>query len=279
MNTTVRVLICTLSYALAWNCGYAQTPFDLFTDSAPSGAGSVRLAAWNLEQVNTTGPARDFIPGADRDADNDIKAATFAKAIRDLGLDILFIVENQPRRNEENRIEQIRDFLNQGISGAPWRSNESRIDYNGGFQPVDSGDFGGLQFAVIWNSTRATIDSGADQLLLHLRQSDTLRAPWQVPVTAGALQFDVIVLHLKSGGVSPQLAEMTALAAELESRLRQPSARHTIVCGAWNKDFIVLRDALGHADIGPEIPRCRPRSRAGGDSGVRPHTGEDRSAH
>jgi endonuclease/exonuclease/phosphatase family metal-dependent hydrolase len=230
--STSRTLVALIGLFLPL-FGIAQTPVDLFTDAAPLGAGFVRIGVWNLQHVDTTTPgASIFLSGTSRDADNDIKAATFAKAIRDLGLDILFVVENQPRNNEENRIQQIRDFLNQGLATAIWKSDESNIPYT--VQPVASGNFGGLQFAVIWNSSRATIDPAANKLLLHLRQSEDLRAPWQVPVTSGGLSFDAIVLHLKSGGAPIQQDEVNVLEAELRSRLSQSGARPVILCGDWN---------------------------------------------
>lgn len=235
MKTPLRAVIGILFASFLIPLCPGQTPYDLFTDAAPLANGYVRIAAWNLQHVDTTDQEeRDFLPGADRDADNDIKAATFAKAIKDLGLDVLFVVENQPRKNEENRIQQIVAFLNEGLATAQWRSDESRIPYNGSLTPVSSGSFGGLQFAVIWNSARATIDPNANTLLLDLRQSDDLRAPWQVPITAGGLSMDVIVLHLKSGGADVQQDEVDALASALRTRLSQPNARHVVLCGDWN---------------------------------------------
>jgi hypothetical protein len=61
-----------------------------------------------------------------------------------------------------------------------------------------------------------------------------MRVPWLVPVRAGALEFDVVVLHLKSGGDPPQEAEVDALNAFITARQSTPAPRHLIVLGDWN---------------------------------------------
>ena len=87
----------------------AQTPLDLFTDVPTLGQDYVRIGAWNLRHINLESGADAFLPGADEQTDFQILTATFGKAIVDLGLDLVAIVEHQPRANEPNRLHQIRD--------------------------------------------------------------------------------------------------------------------------------------------------------------------------
>ena len=165
----------------------AQAPLDLFSDVPPLGDCCIRIGGWNLRHINIEGQASTFLPGATRAEDFEILIATFAKAIQDLGLEIVAISEHQPRANQPNRLHQIRDALN-GSGAGPWMADESHIVYAG---PPTA--FGGLQLAVLWNSDRVTIDPDEDELLVALRQGDRLRAPWRVPVTAGALSFDMML--------------------------------------------------------------------------------------
>lgn len=212
-------------------------PIDLFSDAPRLAGGFVRIGAWNLRHINVEGDADDCLPGATKTEDFAILIETFAKGIVDLGLDLVAIVEHQPRAGEPNRLHQIRDQL-VAMTGRPWNSDESNIDYDPPFT-----EFGHLQFAVLWDPGRVTIDPDPDMLLDDLRQprdddghlerKDT-RAPWLVPVRAGNLEFDLIVLHLKSGGAAPQADEVTALAGFIHQHQTQPSPRHLVVCGDWN---------------------------------------------
>ena len=213
------------------------TPVELFRDAAPLGPDHIRIGAWNLRHINLESGAADFLIGTTREADFDILIATFGKAIRDLGLDIVAVVELQPRQGEANRLHEIRDWLNDG-SDYSWKADQTQIQYDA---PV--GQFGGLQFGLLWKSKRVTIDPDKDKLLAELRQprdeSDALaekrmRAPWLIPITAGELSFDLMVLHLKSGGAAPQADEVEALRQWIVARQSAPGARHLIISGDWN---------------------------------------------
>jgi len=183
------------------------------------------------------GDARELLPGPTDDDDFAILTATFAKAIQDLGLHLVTIVEHQPRAGQPNRLEQIRDALN--VSSADrWRSDETQITYDNPNNP-----FSGLQFGLLWNSDRVTVDPDDNQLLTDLRQPRNedgslthrrLRAPWLIPVQTGDLSFDLMVLHLKSGGGFPQADEVEAIESFIRVRQSLPSPRHLIVCGDWN---------------------------------------------
>ncbi len=214
-----------------------QEPLDLFPDVPALGDDFIRVGAWNLRHINLEGDADDLLPGNNEEKDFEILTATFAKAIQDLGLDIVAISEHQPRSAQPNRLHQIRDHLNAGPEN-PWQANESQIPYDNPNSP-----FSGLQLAVLWNSQRVTVDTTNIQLLSQLRQprdqagvllNQNMRAPWMVPVTAGQLSFDLIVVHLKSGGASPQAAEVTALSDFLRTRLTQADPRHVVLVGDWN---------------------------------------------
>ncbi len=233
-RTGVIVLVALFLFSPA---ARAQQPIDLFSDVPALGDGAIRIGAWNLRHINVEGDADDFLPGATEAEDFAILTATFAKAVRDLGLDVVAISEHQPRTGEPNRLHQIRDHLN-GAGAGPWRAHESAIPYDGPVSP-----FGGLQLAMLWNSNRVTIDPADAELLGELRQprnangiltERTLRAPWLVPIQAGNLSCDLIIVHLKSGGASPQAAEVAALEQFLRTRLTQPSPAHTVLLGDWN---------------------------------------------
>jgi Lamin Tail Domain len=155
----------------------------------------------------------------------------------------------QPRAGEPDRLLQLRDRLN-GPGGGPWQADQTNIEYDNPNDP-----FGNLQLGLLWNSTKVTINPTADQLLLELRQprdasgnltERRMRVPWLVPVRAGALEFDVVVLHLKSGGDPPQEAEVDALKAFITARQSAPAPRHLIVLGDWNirPEQAVGRDRL-----------------------------------
>ena len=132
---------------------------------------------------------------------------------------------------------RIRDRLNAG-GGNNWSSDETNIPYDDPTNP-----FGNLQFGLLWRSAKVTVDPTADSLLTDLRQPRDangnlqhrrLRIPWLVPVTAGGLSFDLLVLHLKSGGQTPQAAEVRALQGFIIQHQLTTPARHLIVCGDWN---------------------------------------------
>jgi hypothetical protein len=61
-----------------------------------------------------------------------------------------------------------------------------------------------------------------------------MRIPWLVPARASGLEFDLLILHLKSGGDAPQAAEVDALQAFITTRQSGPAPRHLIVLGDWN---------------------------------------------
>lgn len=238
--------------ALSW--GQERTtedsarPLDLFSDAPALAPDHFRIAAWNLRHMRVEEGADEVLPGADLAEDERILTATYAKALLDLRLDAVAIVEHQPRPSEPNRLELLRQRLNRGAEG-PWRSDESRIKYDYP-QPDDPNvrQFGYLQFGLLWNSGRGvSIDPARNRLLDELRQprdaagellSQENRTPWLVPVTLQAdgrsLEFDWLLLHLKSGGNDPQPAEVDALEKYLRERLTKTPQRHVVVAGDWN---------------------------------------------
>ena len=215
----------------------AQQPLDLFSDEPALSNDYIRLGSWNLRHINLESGADDFLPGANDQEDFAILIATFGKAIRDLGLDLVAIVEHQPRAGETNRLQEIQAWL-QTNTGETWGRDETNIPYDN-----TTSQFGNLQFGLLWRTAKVTINTNQDQLLTDLRQPrdandnllhQRLRAPWLVPVTAGNLEFDLMVLHLKSGGASPQREEVEALAQFIQDRQSVASPRHLIVVGDWN---------------------------------------------
>ena len=120
------VCVVTACFALPL---HAQQPLDLFADVPELSNDFIRIGAWNLRHINLEGDVRDLLPGNNDDEDFAILTATFAKAIEDLGLDLVAIVEHQPRVNSPNRLEQIRGFLN-GNGGNVWLADESNIVYD-----------------------------------------------------------------------------------------------------------------------------------------------------
>ena len=196
-----------LFFVLLATSASGAEPIDLFADAPKLNNDFVRIAAWNLRHINLESGAESFLPGTSEEEDFEILTATFAKAIEDLGLDIVAIVEHQPRANEPNRFIQIVNHLN-GDDGEPWKSDETQIVYEN-----PNNQFSNLQFGLIWDSRKVTVDPTADQLLLDLRQPRSssgqlvhqrLRVPWLVPVEVNQVSFDLMVLHLKSGGDFPQ---------------------------------------------------------------------------
>ena len=75
------------------NVGIAQVPIDLFPDVPALGSGFIRIGSWNLRHINLESGAEDYLPGNKEDEDFAILIATFGKAITDLGLDLVAIVE------------------------------------------------------------------------------------------------------------------------------------------------------------------------------------------
>lgn len=235
--STYLLLAALITLAAVPPQTHAQQPIDLFSDDTALSADYFRLGAWNLRHINLEDGAKEFLPGTTDDEDFVILTATFAKAIKDLGLDLVAVVEHQPRVSQPNRLHQIRDRLNGSTSG-PWQSDETNIPYDNPNNP-----FSGLQFGLLWNNTKVTIDPNADTLLSDLRQprdgagnltERSMRIPWLVPVKVGNLEFDLMVLHLKSGGDSPQPAEVNAIEQFIAQRQSLLSPRHLIVCGDWN---------------------------------------------
>ncbi len=209
-------------------CSAAQQEIDLFSDEPRVGEGFLRLATWNLRHINVEGDADDFLPAATEEGDFDLLIDAFADAIVDLDLHLVLVVEHQPRTDEPNRLAELEAVVDARLP-AEWRFDESHIEYQG-----DGGQFGNLQFGLLWDASRVTIDPDADQVLESLRQSPNLRAPWLIPVRAGGLEFDLIALHLKSGGASPQAAEVAAIAAFIRQHQSQTPRRHLIIAGDWN---------------------------------------------
>jgi endonuclease/exonuclease/phosphatase family metal-dependent hydrolase len=214
-----------------------QEPIDLFTDVPKLTNDYIRIGAWNLRHIDLENDTRAFLPGANDEEDFKILIATFAKAIEDLGLDLVAIVEHQPRANEPNRLDQLLNSLNSG-NGASWKSDQTDIEYDEPDNP-----FSNLQFGLLWHSEKVTIDPNSDQLLLQLRQPRNndgqlihkrLRVPWLIPVQANQLQFDLLVLHLKSGGAFPQAQEVETLEQFINDRQSGDVPRHLVVCGDWN---------------------------------------------
>ncbi len=237
MRRGYRLWVVLVIAELLVSSAQAQEPLDLFQDNPTLAAGFMRLCAWNLRHINLEEQARQLLPGQTDAEDFAILIATFAKGLRDLGCDLAAIIEVQPRANEPDRLLQLRDRLN-GPSGGPWHADQTDIEYDDPTSP-----FGNLQLGLLWNNTKVTIDPTADQLLHQLRQprdaagtltEKRMRVPWLVPVRAGALDFDLLVLHLKSGGEAPQEAEVNALQAFITARQSAAAPRHLIVLGDWN---------------------------------------------
>jgi hypothetical protein len=192
-------LLVFIIAALATEPTAGQQAIDIFPDDPQLPSAFVRLGSWNLRHINLENGARQFLPGANDTEDFAILTATFAKAIRDLGLDVVAIQEHQPRAGEPNRLLQIRDHLNGGPTG-PWKADETAIPYDN-----PNSQFGNLQFGLLWNSSKLAVDPEADILLDNLRQprnaageleARTLRIPWMVPIKAGNISFHLLVLHL-----------------------------------------------------------------------------------
>lgn len=229
----VAVVLAVLLVGVA----YAQTPLDLFPDNPQLAADFVRVCSWNLRHINLEEQARQLLPGQNDTEDFAILIATFAKGFQDLGCDVAAVTEVQPRANEPDRLLQIRDRLN-GTGTGTWQIAQTNIDYD-----APAGPFGNLQLGVLWNSTKVTIVPTSAQLLNALRQprdangaltERRMRVPWLVPVRTGALDFDLLILHLKSGGEAPQAAEVDALQTFITARQSGPAPRHLIILGDWN---------------------------------------------
>lgn len=235
-------MLCVVLFAFhvaPLGCATAQGPFDLFSDVPELNQDFIRIGAWNLRHINLEDGAANFLPGNTQEEDFAILIAPFAKAIQDLGLDVVAISEVQPRAGEVNRLSQIRDKLNDG--GSTWQADQTDIDYV--YNDGGNAQFGNLQLGLLWKTNKVTIDPTADKLLSDLRQprnpdgslkEKTLRAPWLVPITAAALSFDLVVLHLKSGGDAPQADEVEALKKFIADHQSEANPRHLIVCGDWN---------------------------------------------
>lgn len=219
--------------------GVAAEPLDLFADVPELGEGAVRIAAWNLRHIDLDpelGTAR-FLPGASAEEDFAILTATFGKGILDLGLDLVAVIEHQPRANEPNRLQALGDWLNAN-SPEGWSVEETAIDYD---SPTDP--YGNLQFGLLWKPAKIELDPAGSRLLLELRQprneegvlkNRSRRVPWLVSLTAGSLAFDLVVVHLKSGGRFPQGLEVDALSDAIRTRQLSPAPRHLVLAGDWN---------------------------------------------
>ena len=129
MKLKRRIVIAALVLVpIGW--AWAETePLDLFSDEPQLADGFIRIGSWNLRHINVEGDADHFLEGQTEEEDFEILTKTFAKAIEDLGLDLVAISEHQPRSGEPNRLNQIRDALNGGGQG-PWRADASQIVYD-----------------------------------------------------------------------------------------------------------------------------------------------------
>jgi hypothetical protein len=156
---------------------------------------------------------------------------------------VAILVEVQPRAGEPDRVAEVVEALRQR-SAADWRWDVTRIEYD---DPED--EYGNLQFAVLWNASRGIqIEPSRNRLLEELRQPRSpdgtlvrkeLRAPWLIPLAVAApeggdFECDLLALHLKSGGGTPQAAEVDAITRFLRTHQSEPQPRHLIVCGDWN---------------------------------------------
>ncbi|MCA9219019.1 MAG: lamin tail domain-containing protein [Planctomycetales bacterium] len=221
----------------------AAEPVDLFSNQVKLGDGFVRIACWNMQHLEVKEEARDWLPGDSLEEDYASLIGSFAQAIDDLDLHVVMVVEHQPRMGEPDRLEQLCEQLNtlhpSTNGGDPvWQVHQSHIQYD---DPTDP--FGNLQFGVLWQTTRARVHADGIALLEELRQprdgenrlrNREQRAPWLVPITAGSLRLDLIALHLKSGGATPQAAEVGSLSDYLRRRLNSTSPTHLVVLGDWN---------------------------------------------
>ena len=245
-----RVMLVSVVLAIGLvSAGWASAaPLDVFADEPALGDGFIRVGCWNLRHINLEGSIDEFLLGTTEE-NFDTLTQTFAKAVLDLGLDVVAVSEHQPRSDEPNRLQQVVGALN-AMDGGGWEAHESEIGYGESGSAV-----GGLQLAVLWNSDKVTIDPGECVLLSDLRQprdedgeleAATHRAPWLVPVDAGALSFDVVIVHLASGGAYPQKDEVDALESYMRDRLTEGD-RELLLCGDWN--------------IRPDLSRGRNRLR------------------
>lgn len=233
-----RILSFSLILGLATTATHFATAqaIDLFPDVPKLTSDFIRIGSWNLRHINVEGDADDFLPGSTEEEDFGILIKTFAKAIGDLGLDIVAISEHQPRSGEPNRLLQLRDELNSGAPG-PWQADESQIEYDDPDNP-----FGNLQLAVLWNTDKVSIDPNQNRLLTELRrprdedgtlENRRMRAPWLIQVQTGSLTFDLVILHLKSGGSFPQQQEVNALEGFIREH-QSTTGRNLIIAGDWN---------------------------------------------
>jgi hypothetical protein len=167
---------------LAARFGLGQQPVDLFPDAPAHAAGFVRIGVWNVRHLDVEASSEDYFSGTRREDDFAILIASFAKAVRDLQLDVLALIEVQPRAGEPDRLEElVRDL--QLYGGAGWRSDSTRIGYD---EPDDP--YGNLQFGLLWNAARGvSVEPARNRVLEELRQprspSGELlrqenRAPW-----------------------------------------------------------------------------------------------------
>lgn len=235
---------CLLSFCVA-TAATAQEPLDLFSDAPRLAPGYVRIGAWNLRHINLEDGADLVLPGASREDDFRSLIATFAKAIQDLGLDLVAVVEHQPRPGEPNRLAELAEKLTS--LGGKWAFAETHIEYDREYDR-ETNAYGALQFGLLWNRERGiAVDPAAAKLLVELRQprdaegrltKRETRVPWLVPVTlesgGGKLALELIVLHLKSGGVAPQGAEVDSLVEFIARHQAAPAPRHLVVLGDWN---------------------------------------------
>jgi endonuclease/exonuclease/phosphatase family metal-dependent hydrolase len=243
-----RLLLLGPLALASWCSGHE--PIDLFSDVPELGPGFVRLAAWNVRHLDLAADSEGYFPGRDQEAKFQVLLASFAKAVRDLQLDLLVLVEVQPRTGEPERLGQFRELLEaadppRNREGPGWQWTRTEIEYD---EPEDP--YGNLQFGLLWNATRGIRMGDAGHRVLHeLRQprspsgellNRVHRAPWLVPieVTDGTrserLDLDLLAVHFKSGGATPQAAEVDAVVRFVREHHASPTPRHLIVCGDWN---------------------------------------------
>ncbi|MCB9492249.1 MAG: hypothetical protein H6674_09325 [Dehalococcoidia bacterium] len=203
---------------------YSIIDLDLFADEPRLADGFILIGAWNIRHINVEAGAGTFLPGTTTANDSQILFRTFAKAIQDLGLDVVAVTEVKG----EDRLATIRNCLNRGDPTAPWRSAQTDME----FAPASTE----IQLSVVWNSAKVEIDPDEMEVLEDQRQKDSLRAPIRILVTAGALKFDLIVVHFNASQATPQQEKVDAMAAYF----RRPPR-----CGQPDGDEVVLKNPSG----------------------------------
>jgi hypothetical protein len=137
--------------------GRAQPPIDLFSDVPRHAAGFVRLGSWNVRHLKVESSYAADLPGRTLEEDTTILWNTFADAILDLQLDLVVLIEVQPRSGEPNALLAIQERLRQE-TGDDWRSDITDLKYDDLSDP-----YGNLQFGLLWTRDQA----GASSSMAH----------------------------------------------------------------------------------------------------------------